>query len=63
MCSDGGDDDGAGGVAPLDCIEDSRDFRLESWGGEMGVVIVGGCTRDGGAVDYEGINSEAVGYH
>ena len=47
----------------MDCIEDSRDFRLESWGGEMGVVIVGGCTRDGGAVDYEGINSEAVGYH
>ena len=59
----GGDAEGAGRVPPSGGSTDSKYFRLESWGGEMGVVIgVGGLEYDG-AVAIEGVHLKAAGYH
>ena len=61
--SDGGNVEGSGGVPPSCGPEDIRDVNLASRGGGMGVVIcVGGIV---GIMDvaYEGMHSEAAGYH
>ena len=61
--SDGGYDEGDGGVSPSGGPEDSRDVRSESHGGWMGVVIGGGGLGVRKAVANEGVHSEAEGYH
>ena len=52
-----------GGVTQSGVPEDTRDVISSSWGEGMEVVISGGSIGGDMDVVYEGIHSEATGYH
>ena len=59
--SEGGDNEGDGGITPSVGPEDIWDIILASQGGGIGVFIGGGGLGDDGAVENEGVHLEAEG--